>query len=257
MINDCKIYTVEHGWLDSADVETGITVRVLDGMTPTTRVIEHKDKRSFNEFVNRIDSGAHNLFCTDENKHTFVDSSYGIHKIDFKDIPKVSPDKAYLADKLLPLLSWPEQTNKMNYSDQELEYIARSIAINEVLDIEPESFTGLDALRLVDMLEFWASENPGKGRFGRARVKYRTHNLPNTDMAYDLATVAVLAGYTASVSNNILGVSYESTPIPGSRPKNEKWYKQWYAGDMYSFYADNLPILGCSLGRVFYLPFSI
>lgn len=261
MINDCKIYTIEHGWLDTKDVEEEMTVITLDGLEPKLSKVSYVESKYVSDFVNRIDSGSHNLYCTNENVHALLDSNNKIHRVSFEDIPELTPDKAYLDNKMLPLLSWPKDISTMNYNDVELESIARKILLGLEVSIDPWSFTGSDAIRLIDMLEFWLSDHPGSGWFGRAKVKSRAHKIKDFKLAYDLSVVAVLAGYTASIQESdkwtFLCVAFESTPIPGSRPKNEKWYRQFYSGEMYNIYADNNPILGNSLGRVFYLPFCI
>ena len=120
---------------------------------------------------------------------------------------------------------------------------------------------GKDCTVLVDMLEFWVSVSPGAGWFGRAQVKTRNHPVRDKYFAEELAVICIRAGYTAALGmfderTYSLRVNYEPMPIPGSRPKNEKYRKEYFTGYVYNINSSNKSILGRSLNRMFYLPTS-
>ena len=262
--NECFIYVIGRGFISPSELAPQDRVYTLDGL----RVVEDEISSVTSEYVYEkicvVDAGQQNVSVTSDTRFLYHSDRHGSRLISFNDIPKLTPNKDYNERYYLPVLSNPYLAGSRNTSDVDVEYIARMIATE---DVDEKSFkeivsrcTGEDALALIDMLEFWASDDPGIGWFGRAQVKARLHYITSEYVMNELARIAVLAGYTATTkiveSGFWLFVSYESRPIPGSRPKNEKYYVQNYMGNVYLINAGNKPVLGKSRDRVFYLPTS-
>lgn len=262
---DCEIYVVGKGFVKPEDLFVGDQVYTLDSdRTPTTTKIVSLTSEWFYGKIGCIDSGAHNVDVTEDARLLYWSEVYGTSLISFRQIPSMTRDKTYSPTKYLPVLTWVDPAGQ-NCTLAELEYIARMCAVHEY---DYASFsnivnrcTGLDAAILVDMLEFWCSRSPGDGWFGRVSVKSRTHIIKDKFILDELCKIVVLGGYTAAVTKYDsftwgLKVSFEAMPIPGSRPKNEKYFLRYYTGLVYNVNADNKPILGRSKGRCFYLPTS-
>lgn len=258
----CNIYVIDRGFVSPDEVSPGDKVYVLDGFDVKVKSVEAVHSDFISDRIYRIDSGQHNVVITSDALSLYYSEVHGFKYLRFEDIPSHTRDKTYQANKYLPVLSWPAP-GKRKCSNVELETLARMILVHryerDLLDDIMSRCTGSDCLALVDLLEFWCSESPGEGWFDRAQVKARTHRINDPHFRDELAKAAVLAGYTAAFSEFSprkygLRINYESMPIPGSRPKTEKYYYTYYTGMVYSINAGNLPILGSSLGRVFYLP---
>lgn len=263
--NQCFIYVLNKGFTHVQNVSPGDNVYTL-GLDAKVSIEEVHSVISefFYGKLNVIDSGQHNVNSTESTLHLYISETYGTKLLKFSEIASHTPNKDYVSNKYLPFLSTPFCAGRRNNSDQELEYIARMLA-SEQYDLSSfnsivSKCTGEDALVLVDLLEFWLSEDPGKGWLGRAQVKARAHFIKNEHIADEILKVACLAGYTSKKTTISQGwlifINYESTPVPGSRPKNEKYYKQNYYGNIYSINAKNRSILGMSKERCFYLPCS-
>ena len=263
--NQCLIYVLNKGFIKTEFVAPGDRVYTL-GLDAKVSIEEVESIQSdfFYGKINVIDSGQHNVNSTDSSLHLYTSEQYGVKYLKFLEIPAKTPDKEYRSSKYLPLLSTPFFAGKRSNSDQELEYIARML-VSEQYDISSfnsivSRCTGEDALVLVDLLEFWLSDDPGKGWLGRAQVKARAHEIKNEYIADEILKIACLAGYTSKKTcirdgkSWLVFINYESTPVPGSRPKNEKYYKQSYFGSVYQINANSKSILGISKGRCFYLP---
>lgn len=263
MISQSEIYVIGKGFVKPEDLTIGNQVYTLDNDKVVIEPITAVRSEFVSARLNRIDSGAHNVLITPDALSLYQSEVYGYKYLTFDQIPAFTADKEYRATKYVPVLSIPESSPRQ-ISDGELEWIARSLLVH---DYETKRFddimarvSGLDCLVLIDMLEFWCSITPGQGWFDRAQVKARSHKVNDKHWLDELCRAAALAGYTASTSEFRpyeygLRVNYESKPIPGSRPKNEKYYKQHYTGMVYNCNASNKPILGRSLGgRTFYLP---
>lgn len=262
---DCLIYQVDRGFVNPGDLTLGSQVYTLDhDRSPGCTEIVSLTSDYVSGKINSIDSGAHNVDVTDDARLLYYSENHGSVLLSWNQIPAMTPDKRFSANKYLPVLSWPEGKTQ-NCTVQELEYIARMVAVHaydrDKFKAIIDRCGSLDAMILVDMLEFWCSRSPGDGWFARVSVKSRSHVIKDKYILHELAKIAVLAGYTAFIGNYepyvyALKISYESMPIPGSRPKNEKYFKKYFSGICYNIDAGNKPILGISKNRVFYLPTS-
>lgn len=263
MLADFEIYVIGKGFVQAGDLNIDDQVYTLDSFDVSIRPIDSLSSDFFSGKLNRIDCGNHNLLSTDETRHHYYSPNRGFKALSFSQIDQWAMFKKYDPRFFLPVLSWASNPEERNIDWHELEYVARAIAINRG---DPDSLlktlrrTGVgDCILLVDLLEHWCSQSPGDGWFGRAQVKTRSHKFRDLRLAEEMSVVAARAGYTAAISGteryHYLRVNYESMPVPGSRPKNEKYYSQYYTGMVYTVGAGNLPILGRSnFGRVFYLP---
>lgn len=263
MIAGSEIYVIGRGFVDPSELSPGDQVYTLDN--GESRIDTLQEVRS--DFVSarllRIDSGAHNALITPDALSLYWSEAYGYKYLKFDQIPAFAANKEYRSVRYFPVLSWM-QTEERQASDSELEWIARSLALRlydrERFDDIIYRCSSSDCLVLMDLLEHWCSINPGTGQFDRVQVKARSHVINDLHFVDELCRAAVLAGYTASKGvfkpyEYALRVNYESMPIPGSRPQNEKYYKQQFTGMVYNVNAGNKPILGRSLGgRTFYLP---
>jgi hypothetical protein len=255
---EVKVFVPGKGFLSPMELSLGDPVITLNQFSIAPATISSISTDHLLGKVCKVDSGAHSVLVTDDARFAYYSESFGHRSIAFNEIAKLTRDKTYSKNHYLPVLSWPEQSARRQ-SNSNLEYIARCLAYDrhdysqEMLDII-NNCSGADAIILVDMLEFWCSDDPGKGWFGRVQVKSRVHFIRDRVMREALAVVAVLAGYTCRVDDQALLISYESMPIPGSRPKNQKYYYSFEDTMVYNINASNLPILGMSNRRCFYLP---
>lgn len=264
MIADPEIYVIGKGFIPAADVCINDQVYTLDQHAVVVDQIDSVCQEYVSARLNRIDSGNHNAIVTNDTRFLYYSDLNGYKYISFDQIDSNTRDKAYREDKYLPILSWRDNSPRQ-FTDNELESIARSVAVHvydyHTFDNVVQNMGGNDCTVLVDLLEFWCSVTPGAGWFGRAQVKTRNHPIRSRHFTDELAIVAVRAGYTAAIgmfdeNTYSLRVNYEPMPIPGSRPKNEKYRKEYFTGYVYNISAGNKPILGRSLNRIFYLPTS-
>lgn len=264
MIANPEIYVIGKGFVNASELTVGNQVYTLDGHKVEKSRVDSIKQDFVSQRLNRIDSGNHNALLTDDARLLYYSDLHGYKYISFDQIDSHTRDKAYLESKYLPILSWMDDTPRQ-FSDAELERVARSVAVN-VYDYDAfgymvENMGGQDCSVLVDMLELWISVSPGTGWFGRAQVKTRNHPVRDKYFAEELAVICIRAGYTSALGmfderKYSLRVNYEPMPIPGSRPKNEKYRKEYFTGYVYNINAQNRPILGRSLNRMFYLPTS-
>lgn len=262
--NRTKIYVVGKGFIDTDLVSPGDMVYALGSdLKPCIEPVLSISSEFIYQKINIVDSGQHNIDTTDDTRFLYYSDLYGAKYLKFSEIPKHTQDKAYSESKYLPVLSTPFLAGERRHSNSELEYIARMLAVEDY-DIASfksivDNCTGEDALALVDMLEFWLSSDPGTGWFGRVQVKARAHKIKNQYIAYEIARIAVMAGFTSRISVDpasdswFIRISYESRPIAGSRPKIEKYKTANYFGNVYLINARNKAILGLSKNRCFYL----
>lgn len=259
---ECDIWVINKGWTSPSDLTLGDSVYTLDGLSVVKERVTALSSDFVNGRINRIDSGPHNVDVTEDTLMLYYSTLLGLKYIKWNQIPLVTANKEYKDNKYQPVLSYPNFDERV-VDDIELESIARRVAIHEydrnALESVMDRLSCSDAQVLIDMLEFWCSESPGKGWFDRVSVKSRTHRVFDKYYLDQLSLAAVLAGYTCMTTvyepyRYALKVNYSSMPIPGSRPKNEKYYKTFYAGLMYNIDAGNKPILGKSRDRCFYLP---
>lgn len=260
--NNTKIYVIGKGFVNASHVSHGDLVYTLNSnLKVSIQPIAYISSDFCYDKINVIDAGQQNIDTTEDTRFLYYSDIDGSKYIKFDEIAKYTPNKEYSEKKYLPVLSSPYFSGYRKYSNQELEYIARMITIhdydNSLLDII-KNCTGEDHQALVDLLEVWVSDDPGVGWFGRAQVKARLHEINDKEIAEAICLSAVLAGYTSTLhvnENNFwVMISYESRPVPGSRPKNEKYFKQNYVGNVYNLCAgENENILGMSKQRCFYL----
>ena len=255
---DVKIFVPGKGFLNPMELSVGDPVITLEQFKVLPGTITSISTDRVLGRLCRVDSGAHNVLVTEDARFAYYSEAFSHRLLAFNEIAKLTRDKTYSATHFLPVLSWPEQSPRRQ-TNADLEYVARSLAFsNKAHDSKMLSIinncSGKDAIILVDMLEFWCSEQPGKGWFSRVQVKSRVHFIRDASIREALAVVAVLAGYTSRVEDVALFISYESMPIPGSRPKNEKYYYSFEDTMVYNINASNRPILGMSNRRCFYLP---
>lgn len=264
MIANPEIYVIGKGFVNASELTVGSQVYTLDHHNVEIAQIDSVRQDFVSQRLNRIDSGNHNALLTNDTRLLYYSEDHGYKYISFDQIESHTFDKAYASNKYLPILSWRDTTDRQ-FTDAELESVARSVAIHKYdrskLQYMVQNMGGLDCAVLVDMLELWVSVSPGIGWFGRAQVKTRNHPVRDKYFAEELAVVCIRAGYTAALGmfderTYSLRVNYEPMPIPGSRPKNEKYHQEYYTGYVYDINAQNRPILGRSLNRMFYLPTS-
>lgn len=260
--SECTIYVKDKGFVDPADLHVGDVVQRLDGLGWEYGRVEAITCDFVSGRINSIDSGPHNVDISTDARLLYFSDDKGLKYISWDQIPGHTANKEYLSSKYQPVLAWPN-FGERNHTDSELESIARLVAVKRYDRVAlaqcVENLTSEDAIVLVDMLEFWCSKDPGKGWFGRVQTGTREHRLEDRYFVDELCRVACMAGYTASTAEltpfkYTLRIAYESMPVPGSRPKNEKYHKIFYSGLMYNIDSGNKPILGRSKGRVFYLP---
>lgn len=261
---DIEIYAIGKGFVKPEDLTIGDQVYTLDHWDVKVAPVESMSSEFISQKINVINSGQNNVEATDDARYLYGNGFGKSKLVSWSEIPVITPNKISDPRKFVPILSWPAPGARV-CSDAELEEFARRLAYGK--DAYNYSFfyniidrlTGQDAQVLVDMLEFWVSESPGGGRFDRVSVKARTHRVYDKTLLDELCRAVLLSGFTAAVTQisqyaYALKVNYESTPIPGSVPKNEKYFKRYYIGLMYNINVGNRPIMGRSNSRVFYLP---
>lgn len=258
-----KPYVIGKGLTDPMDLCPGDKVYTLNENLKTS--IESIDSVAVDFYTGRVNvvkSGQNQSLSTDSTRFMYVtgDKNYKTAFIKWKDIDQVTPNKEAIPSKYLPVLSFLDEHDRQ-HGDSELDGLARRIYLGELTEeqyrgiIKP--MRGQDGIVLVTLMEEYFSHSPGKGRFGRASVKDRTFYLPQRQLLPEISRIAVLSGYTAQIIDTMTGamqINFESTPVPGSIPKNQKYYKEPFVGYMYSINASNLPILGRSLTKWCFLP---
>ncbi len=267
IVESCSIYVIGKGFVDISMVGPGdIVYTISSDLKVEETVVSSSSSEFVTQSLNFVDSGQHKIEATNETMYFYTSERHGTGYFSFDMIPKITPDKDYIATKYLPVLSWPNLAGYRNNSDLELEYCARMLAagreafdLNSFLSISRKC-TGEDAFIFVDMIEFWHSRHPGLGWFDKVQVKSRAHVVYDDLTMYEVMRLACMAGYTSSFQkyehDRVVNISYESTPIPGSRPKSEKYKKSYYIGNVYSINAKNRPILGTYKNKCYYLPCS-
>lgn len=262
----CKIYVKDRGFVPALDVAPGDMVMSLDGKRAEEIAVSSVSSEFQNVWLNYVDSGQHNVYATEDALFLYYSEDKGKRYLDFKQIPNLTPNKEVTSSAYLPVLSYLYKSGRRNLSDVDVEYLARTIATMRH-SYDRDSFfrisrrcTGEDALAFIHLLEHWVSRSPGKGWFGRANVKARMHQIPDLELVQEVARLAAFSGYTSMFIDTgpyALNINYASMPAPGSRPKNEKYKKVHYRGEVVNINAMNRPLLGISnTKRCFYLPCS-
>lgn len=204
-----------------------------------------------------VKSGQNQSLSTDSTRFMYVkgDLKYQTTFAKWSEIDSITPNKESLPSKYLPVLAFLDD-NPRQHDDLFLDGLARRIYLGE---LTPEMYRdiirpmrGQDGIVLITLMEEYFSTAPGKGRFGRASVKDRLFYIPQKWLTQEIARLAVLSGYTAQIVDPSIGaiqINFESTPVPGSIPKNEKYFKEPFADYVYAINAGNLPILGLSRNK--------
>src|SRR5574338_1348773 len=201
MIGDrCDIYVIDQGFKTLDQLSPGDRVYTLDNDVVSIRPIRKVTSDFVSGVFNDIDSGQHNVMVTDDTRLLYYSQKLGYRYISFDEIPSLTANKEITDNKYCPVLSWPFAGDR-NCTNQELEYIARSVLVNsydyETIEDILARASGLDCLVLVDMLEFWCSTDPGKGWFDSVQVKARTFYLRDEVIADKLMLAIVLADFSA------------------------------------------------------------
>lgn len=264
--NQCDVYVIDQGFVALEDLSPGMMVYTLDSLRVEPEPIKSVRSEFIQQKINVIDSGQHNVDSTNNTLHLYHSEINGSKYLTFNHIDSHVRSKSTDPKKYNPVLAWPYFQDKRNCSDLDLEYVARSIVSRHVdyksIQTIMDRCTGDDALVLVDMLEFWCSDNPGRGSFGRVSVKSRLHTIESQWLLDELCKTAALAGFTSHTAKFndrefAWRVYYEPMPVAGSRPKTEKFKQRYFVGNVYQVETlNNRPVLGRSKNRTIYLPTS-
>lgn len=260
-----KLYVIGQGFSELHNVTPGDKVYSLDGLRVEIVQVEAVESTFISAKINSIHAGQQNVDATNDARYLYHSDKFGNKYLSFSEIPGNTPNKEYSETKYLPVLSYPYMTGERRATDSELEFLARMLSagkrhydLDAFLNISKRC-QGDDALMFIDLLEHWVSESPGAGNFGRVHVKSRMHIVWDRMIADEISRLAVLAGFTCTEilfpGCIALKISYESMPVPGSIPKNQKYLQAFYRGLAYNIKCEgNRPIMGMSRGRYFYLP---
>lgn len=266
ILSSCQIYVLGRGFIPALDVTPGDVVVSLAGKRTENVEVTSVESRFVNTRANYVDSGQHNVSTTDDALFLYHSETKGTRYVRFPEISKITPNKEAKETDFLPILSYLHSDGGRNLTDDEAEYLARVVATERWSYDRQEFFslsslcTGEDALAFNHFLEHWASQSPGSGWFGRANVKARMVKIADKELIREVARLAVYAGYTCTfidIGTTAININYASMPAPGSRPKNEKYKRRHYRGNVVNINAQNRPLLGISdTNRCFYLPCS-
>lgn len=255
MLAQIKPYVIGKGLVEPFDLCPGDEVYVLDQELRThVRPIESIKTDFHAGKINVVKSGQNQSLSTDSTRFMYLtgDLEYQTMFAKWQEIDAITPNKEAIPTKHLPVLSFLD-TAPRTMSDQELDGLARRIYLGELTDVQYrgmlKNMRGQDGIVLVTLMEEYFSTSPGKGKYGRASVKDRLFYIPQRWIVEEIARIAVLSGYTAQIVDKSIGaiqINFESTPVPGSIPKNQKYYKEPFADYVYAINAGNLPILGRS-----------
>lgn len=255
MLSDCKPYVIGKGLTEPFDLKLGDRVYTLDdNLKIEIRPIDFLKTDFHAGKINVIKSGQNQSLSTDSTRFMYVtgDLKYKTMFAKWSEIDAITPNKEAQPSKHLPVLSFLDQHPRM-YDDLFLDGLARTLYLGN-LTVETFRDTmipmrGQDGIVLVTLMEEYFSDAPGKGKYGRASVKDRLFYFPQKWVTEEVARLAVLSGYTAQIVDKSIGalqINFESTPVPGSIPKNQKYYKEPFADYVFQIRAGNLPILGRS-----------
>lgn len=263
MIVDCQIYIIGKGFVNVAEVTPGDSVYTLNELRPEIAPVESVSSEFINQQIDVIQTGLQYVEATPDTRYLYVSEVHGCEYIRFQDIESYTPNKEYVSYKHLPVLSAPYYTGVRGCTDQELEFLARSLAVG----YDPGSFydisrrmSGDDAFVFVDLFEHWVSDHPGLGKFGKLNRKSRAFFLPDNTIADEISRLACLAGLCTMVSQHdrgtVIQIFMDGIPVPGDVPKTMKYRKKQYRGNVYNVNCKNRPIFGRIERRSFYLPFT-
>lgn len=264
MIVDCHIYIIGKGFVKASEVSPGDRVYTLKGLQPEIDTVESVTSEYIYKNVNVIQTGIQYSEATDDARYLYLSETHGYEYLPFNKIESYTPNKEYIADKYLPVLSTPFYQGYRSCSNSELEYLARSLSLgwigcdrNEFIEIS-HRMTGEDAFVFVDLFEHWASDHPGLGKFGKLNRKSRAFFLSDKLLADEISRVAMLAGLCTMVSEHdrgaVLQIFLDGIPVPGDVPKTMKYRKKEYRGNVFNINCKNRPIFGRIERRAYYLP---
>lgn len=263
MLAQIKPYVVGKGLTKPFDLNIGDLVYTIDeNLKIDVRPIDKITTDFYAGKVNVVKSGQNQSISTDTTRFMYVtgDMEYKTGFFRWAEIDKITPNKEAIPTKHLPVLSFLDEAPR-KHSDSFLDGLARKIFIGALTHDEDRdiilNMRGQDGIVLITLMEEYFSESPGRGKYGRASVKDRLFYIPQKWIIHEIARIAVLSGYTAQIVDDTIGavqVNFESTPIPGSIPKNQKYYKEPFADYVYGISAGNLPILGRSLTKWCFMP---
>lgn len=259
MLAKCRPYIIGKGLQDPFDLSPGDRVYTLNhDLKIEETPIDSITTDFYQGKINVVKSGQNQSLSTPSTRFMYVtgDLEYKVKMAKWSEIDSITPNKEAVPSKYLPVLSFLDDSERQ-FSDIELDGMARRIFLGG-LTYENDrarllNMRGQDGIVLITLMEEYFSDSPGKGRFGRASVKDRLFFIPQKWVVDELAKIAVLSGYTAQTFYTPqswgLQVNFESTPVPGSIPKNQKYYKEPFADFVFGINANNLPILGLSVNK--------
>lgn len=251
-------YVIGKGLIDPFDVAPGDMVYTINSsLRIEVMPVQSVTTEFFSGRINVVKSGQNQSLSTESSRFMYVrgDIEYETMFARWDEIPEITPNKDIQPKKFLPVLSFLDNAPRI-YDDQFLDGLARRIYLGDLTWEKDRdrirNMRGRDGIVLITLMEEYFSDVPGKGKYGRASVKDRLFYIPQRWVVDDIARLAVLSGYTAQVVDHSIGaiqVNFESTPVPGSVPKNQKYYKEPFADYVFGINANNLPILGRSLTK--------
>lgn len=266
MITSCDIYIVGRGFIPIDTVSPGDRVYRLNGLKPEIGRVGSVGSEHINKTINVVRTGLQQVEATEDTRFFYNSDVHGAKYIAFNQIERLTPNKEYIANKYLPVLSMPQFSETRNCTDQELEYLTRMLAVEYLAYDEDKFFeissrmTGDDAFVFIYLLEHWVSEHPGMGMFGKLNRKSRAFFFHSGKLCDEICRLACLTGYCSMVNEFeggfVLQIFFDGMPIPGNMPKNEKYFKKHHYGLVYNINSGNMPVFGRWGSRAYYLPFT-
>lgn len=263
MLTRIHPYVIGRGLTDPFEISPGDKVYTLDeNLNIDVTPVDSISSDFYTGRVNVVKSGQNQSMTTDSTRFMYVtgDMEYETRFARWEEIDSITPNKEALPNKYLPVLSFLDNHDR-EYKDSFLDGLARKIYLGQLNQDEDcaiiKSMRGRDGIVLITLMEEYFSDSPGKGKYGRASVKDRLFYIRQRWMTEEIARLAVLSGYTAQIVDQSIGaiqINFESTPVPGSIPKNFKYYKEPFADYVFAISARNLPILGRSQTKWCFMP---
>lgn len=264
MIVPCDIYVVGRSFIPIECVSPGDRVYSLNNGKPEITRVDSITSVVINGRINSVKTGLQQIEASDDTRYLYKSDINGLRYIAFNQIERLTPNKEYIPNKFLPVLSMPDFKGIRGCSDQEIEYLARMLvrertSYDRAIFFEISSrMTGDDAFIFIDVLEHWCSETPGVGIFGKLNRKSRAFFFHHKEVCDEISRLACLTGYCTMFNEYeggyVLQVFFEGIPIPGRVPKTEKYTKKQYYGNLFNLNAKNRPIFGRFGSRSYYLP---
>ena len=265
MIVDCDVYVVGRGFIHVSDVSPGDRVYTLNGLVPEISRVQEVQSEFIRQSIHRISTGMQRIEATKDTLYLYVSEINGLKYIKFAQIDKLTPNKEYRDNKYLPVLGGFMGGDR-NFSDQQLEEITRLLLLRapscaDKIPVLASQATGTDAFVFMDLVEHWLSDNPGIGRFGKLNRKSRAFFFNYDSYVDDFCLLAMKAGWLTQIDKlpgdgAAVNVFYDSSPVPGDVPKNEKYVNKYYVGNVYGINSHNRPIWGRFERRAYFLPFT-